>query len=99
MFVVANIVDAVAQVAHMLIGAYVFVVLAACVASWLRVDPWSQPVRILRSLTEPVFGRIRRHLPFLCQGGMDFTPVAAVVLLELIDLVLVRSLAQLARAM
>ncbi len=99
MFVVANIVDAVAQVAHMLIGAYVFVVLAACVVSWLRVDPWSQPVRILRSLTEHVFGRIRQHLPFLCQGGMDFTPVAAVVLLELIDLILVRSLAQLARAM
>ena len=99
MFVVANIVDAVAQVAHMLIGAYVFVVLAACVVSWLRVDPWSQPVRILRSLTEPVFGRIRQHRPFLCLGGMDFTPVAAIVLLELFDLILVRSLAQLARAM
>ena len=99
MFVVANIVDAVAQVAHMLVSAYVFVVLAACVVSWLRVDPWSQPVRILRSLTEPVFGRLRARLPFLCQGGMDFTPVAAVVILELVDLILVRSLAQLARAM
>ncbi len=99
MFLFANIVDAVAQVAHMLVSAYVFVVLAACVVSWLRVDPWSQPVRILRSLTEPVFGRLRARLPFLCQGGMDFTPVAAVVILELVDLILVRSLAQLARAM
>ena len=65
MFLFANIVDAVAQVAHMLVSAYVFVVLAACVVSWLRVDPWSQPVRILRSLTEPVFGRLRARLPFL----------------------------------
>lgn len=96
MFLIANIIEAVAVVGHMLVNAYIIVVLAACVVSWFNVSPYSPVCRVLYNLTEPVFYRIRRRLSFAQVGGMDFTPVIVIVALELFDLVVFKSMRQLA---
>ncbi|MDO5537589.1 MAG: YggT family protein [Desulfovibrionaceae bacterium] len=97
MFVIANIVDAVGAIAHMLISAYILVVLAACVISWFRVSPYHPAVRVLRQLTDPVFDWAHRRLPFTRSvSGLDLAPLAIIVGLELFDLIVIRSLRQLA---
>lgn len=99
MFVVANIIDAVAVILHMLISAYIIVVLAACVISWFRVSPYHPAVRVLNQLTEPVFFFIRRKLPFSIVGQVDLSPLILIIGLELVDLIVVRSIRQVAMGM
>ena len=94
MFVIANIIEAVAAVGHMLISAYILVVLAACVVSWFNISPYSPFVRGLYRLTAPVFYQVRRRLPFAQAAGMDFTPVIIIVGLELFDLIVFKSMRQ-----
>lgn len=45
----------------------------------------------LGQVTEPILGPIRRVLPSF--GGLDFSPMVAIILLELIRVVLKRALA------
>ncbi len=99
MFVIANIIDAIGYIAHMLISAYILVVIAACIITWFNVSPYHPAVRILRQLTDPAFSFVSRKLPIVRQiNGVDLSPVAVIIGLELIDLVIVRSLTQLAHA-
>jgi YggT family protein len=58
---------------------YTFVILATVVLSWTNPDPLNPLVRILRSLTEPLFDRLRPYIPLV--GGIDLTPVAVVGLI------------------
>jgi len=64
-----------------LIDLYALVILVRVVLSWLPVDhdqPW---VRFVVDVTEPVVGPIRRVLPSF--GGLDFSPLVAMLLLQL----------------
>ncbi len=100
MFVLANIVDALCVVSHALITAYIFVVLAACVITFLPVPRYHPAVRLLRQLTEPCFDFVRRKMPFTRgRGPLDFSPLVVVIALELADLIVVRSLQQIAHGL
>jgi YggT family protein len=60
------------------------------ILSWVPTRlPWGLNDFIL-SVTEPILGPIRRALPLA--GGMDFSPLIALVLLQLIEQVLLRIL-------
>jgi YggT family protein len=71
-----------------LIDIYWYVILATVVVSWLvsfNIINYGNPyVRqansVLRQLTEPVLGPIRRLLPNL--GGLDFSPVVVLFALQ-----------------
>jgi YggT family protein len=39
--------------------------------------------RIIRDITEPILGPLRRVIPMM--GMMDFTPIAAILLLQVIE--------------
>lgn len=96
MFIFANIIDAIALISHALINAYILVVLAACVVTWFHVSQYNTIVRVIDQLTAPLFIWVRKKLPMTSVGGLDFSPVVVIVGLELIDLVVVRSIRQLA---
>lgn len=94
MFVVENIIFAIAQVLLTIIKIYFWIVIAAAVASWIRFDPYNQLVRVLYALTEPVFYRIRKWMPFTYAMGIDFSPIVVIIILQLIENIVVRSLLQ-----
>jgi YggT family protein len=50
--------------------------------SWIRVDPLSAPVRLVRQITEPILAPLRRYIPPF--AGLDITPMIAMILLELL---------------
>ena len=69
-------------------------VIIAAVITWVRPDPYNPIVRTLRLLTEPVFYRVRKWLPFTYSSGLDFSPIIVLLAIELCNRIVVRSLAQ-----
>ncbi len=94
MFVLGNIIFAIARVLDTLLSLYFWIVIFAAILSWVRPDPYNPIVRTLGALTEPVLYRIRKHLPFTYISGLDFSPIVVLVVIQLIQSIVVRSLFQ-----
>ena len=94
MIVVANTMSAIALVLGSLLSLYFWIVIIAAVLTLVRPDPYNPIVRTLRALTEPVFYRVRKWLPFTYSSGMDFSPVVVLLAIELFNRIVVASLAQ-----
>lgn len=94
MFVLGNVLFAIARVLDTLLSLYFWVVIIAALLSWVRPDPYNPIVRTLSSLTEPVLYRIRKHLPFTYISGLDLSPIVVLIVIQLIQSIVVRSLFQ-----
>ncbi|AMD88921.1 MULTISPECIES: YggT family protein [Desulfovibrio] len=99
MIVLANTLSAIALVLGSLLNIYFWIVVIAAVLTWVRPDPYNPIVRTLRLLTEPVFYRVRKWLPFTYTSGLDFSPVVVLLAIELINRIVIASLAQYALAL
>jgi YggT family protein len=69
-------------------------ILARVILSWLpmagvRIDPYHPVIRILYQITDPILDPIRRFATF---GMIDFSPIVALILLEVIRRVLLSAL-------
>jgi len=98
MFVLANLLEAVATVLSLLLTIYMWIVVARALISWVNPDPYNPIVRFLYSATEPVLHRLRRAFP-LYAGGIDFSPIIVFVAIYFLELFVVRSLHDLARSL
>ena len=99
MIVLANTLSAIALVLGSLLNIYFWIVIISAVLTWVRPDPYNPIVRTLRLLTEPVFYRVRKWLPFTYTSGLDFSPVVLLLAIELINRIVIASLAQYAIAL
>jgi YggT family protein len=98
MFIVANLVEALAAVLNTLLWLYMWIMIARAVISWVNADPYNPIVRFLYSATEPVLYRVRRLFPFYA-GGIDFSPIIVFVVIYFLQLFLIRSLYDLAQSL
>lgn len=94
MILLGNTLSAVAYVLNMLLNLYFWIVVIACLLTWFRPNPHNPIVQALMRLTEPVFQKVRRWLPFTYQYGLDFSPVVVLIAIELVNRIVVRTLAQ-----
>ncbi|MFQ5900292.1 MAG: YggT family protein [Thermodesulfobacteriota bacterium] len=94
MFIVGNLLSAIAQVIDMLLGLYVWIIIARAVLSWVSPDPYNPIVRFLYQATEPVLYHVRRFVPYM--GGIDFSPFIVIMIVVFIKSAVVNSLYQLA---
>lgn len=94
MIVFANTLSAIALVLGSLLNIYFWIVIISAVLTWVRPDPYNPIVRTLRLMTEPVFYRVRKWLPFTYTSGLDFSPVVVLLAIELFNRIVVASLAQ-----
>jgi YggT family protein len=97
MFILANLIEALAAVVNMLLTIYMWIVIARAVISWVNADPHNPIVRFLYSATEPVLYRLRRALPLYAAGGIDFSPILVFVAILFLQRFLVQSLYDLAQ--
>jgi YggT family protein len=95
MFVVAYFLYALAQILDMVIWAYMLIVIARALLSWVNPDPYNPIVRFLYNATEPVLYRLRRTIPAF-GGGIDFTPMILILILYFLKAFLVPTLARMA---
>ncbi len=97
MFVVDVLLTEIWRLVSWLLAIYTWVVIAAVLVTWVNPDPWNPIVRFLRRVTEPVFARIRRWLPFVVIGGLDLSPLVLLIAIQFVDRVITKALWQLAR--
>ena len=74
MFIMANLLIALAQVLDYILWAYWWILLGRVVISWVNADPYNPIVRFLYFATEPVLAKVRRVLPVYA-GGFDLSPI------------------------
>ena len=98
MFVVVNFLIAVAKVLDYILWAYMWIVIARVVISWVNADPYNPLVRFIYSATEPVLERVRRTLPVYA-GGWDLSPFVVWIAVLFLQHFVVRSLYDLAYAL
>jgi YggT family protein len=73
------------------LSAYMWVVIAAAVITWVSPDPSNPIVRFLFGVTEPVLYRIRRLIPTNF-GGLDIAPMLLIFAILFVQHVVIRSL-------
>ncbi|MEM6731649.1 MAG: YggT family protein [Myxococcota bacterium] len=73
------------------IEAYKWVVIAAVLLSWFRLDPENPLVSLLETFTEPPLSVIRKVMPDM--GGIDASPIVLILALQIVQGVLARSVA------
>lgn len=86
----------IARILDLAFNIYIFILIARALISWVNPDPYNPIVRFLHSATDPLLYRLRRLLPFLQAGAFDFSPIALLLLLSVIQQTLVSFLYQLA---
>jgi len=76
------------QLVSTLLNLYMWVVIISALLSWVNPDPYNPIVRFLRNITDPVYARIRRLMPFIVVGGMDLSPVVVIVAVQILGALL-----------
>jgi len=94
MIVLPNLIKAIAVVLDTVFTVYFWIVIITAVLSWVRPDPYNPIVRTLYAITEPVYYRIRKHLPFVYVSGIDLSPILVLLAIKLLDIAVVKSLHQ-----
>jgi len=82
------------QLVSLLINVFIFAVFARAILSWLNPGTFNAASSILATLTEPLLGICRKVIPDL--GGIDLSPLAALLLLQLAKMVILPPLHELA---
>jgi YggT family protein len=82
MFVLANMLEGLAEVLSMMLWLYTWILIGRAIISWVNADPRNPIVRFLVLATEPPLRAIRRLLP----SGLRYFPldIAFLVLVGLI---------------
>jgi YggT family protein len=97
MFVLANLISAIATALNLVLTLYMWIVIARALISWVNPDPRNSIVRFLHNATEPLLYRVRRVLPFM--GGLDLSPLVVIIAIVFLEQFLVGSLQGLAYRM
>ena len=92
--VFSSLFAAVFYVVDSVLSLYFWIVIASVVMSWINPDPYNPIVRGIRTLTEPVFYRIRRWMPFTYFSGIDFSPFIVVLAIKFVQVFMARLMAQ-----
>ncbi|WP_203529526.1 YggT family protein [Pseudodesulfovibrio sp. JC047] len=94
-----SLVQATAYVTDTVLTIYFWIVIVSALLSWVNPDPYNPIVRFLRGVTEPVFYKIRRWLPFAVVGGFDLSPIVVILAIQVCKIVVVGNLSRLAYSM
>lgn len=94
MFVFSNFIVAIANILDTVLNLYSWIVIISALLSWVNPDPYNPIVRFLRGVTEPVFYRVRRLLPFTYVSGVDLSPIVVLLAVYFLRTFLVGTLIQ-----
>jgi YggT family protein len=85
-----NFIIFVAQTLDSLLTLYLYVVIISALMTWIEPNPYNPIVRFIYSITEPLFEWFREHVPIVF-GGLDFSPILVIIVIELIQRVVIPS--------
>ena len=97
MFVINNLLAAVAKVLDIALTIFMWIVIARAILSWVSPDPYNPIVRFIHNVTEPVLYQIRKRIPAF--GGIDLSPIIVLLVIIFLQQLVVASLYDLARSL
>lgn len=59
-----------------------WLVIARCILSFFRHDPYHPLIKFVYDMTEPIMAPFRRLIPAV--GGIDFSPIIVILVIELV---------------
>ncbi|RLA06212.1 MAG: YggT family protein [Gammaproteobacteria bacterium] len=74
---------------------FFFAIVIQAIMSWLNPATYNPMVTFLEGLTYPILNLVRRFIPDL--GGIDLSPILAILLLQIIQMIIFPALIQLIR--
>lgn len=72
---------------------YSIAIIARALLPWFRVDPYHPVMHFLVQITEPLLALLRRYIR--PAGGLDFTPMVALLILWIVRLLVIQILSTL----
>lgn len=78
------------QIVNMIFDVLVWLIIIRCVLSFFSHNPYQPVIRFIYDVTEPIMAPFRRLIP--AAGGIDFSPIAAVLTVTLIQRIVIRLL-------
>ena len=84
MYILGNILIGFGKVLHILLNAYMWIVIIGALISWVNPDPYNPIVRFLQGATYPLFSWLRRRLPLVI-GGIDLSPIIIIAAIVFLD--------------
>lgn len=81
------------QILDMLFSLYTYGILIIALLSWFATTSYNPAITLLHSLMAPVLGFFRRIIPPM--GGVDLSPMAALVALQVLKMLITAPLEQL----
>lgn len=99
MMVLSTLIDAIANILHMVIILYIWILIASALISWVNPNPFNPIVQVLTRLSAPAYYLIRKlRIPTIV-GGIDLAPIILIFALQFLDLFLIRLLHEIARSL
>lgn len=95
MFMLGHLLQGLAMVVNMVLTLYMWVLIINALLSWVNPDPRNPIVQFLYSATWPVLHQIRQRIPVV-YGGIDVSPLVAMLAIYLLRHFLVASLSTVA---
>jgi len=92
MFIVSNLLAALAQVLDVVLTVLYWMIIIRALLSWVNPDPYNPIVQFLQAVTEPMLAPVRRLLPPAMRWGLDISPIIAILAVMFLKAFLVRTL-------
>jgi len=97
MIITGYFLKAVAELLHLVLNFFIWLMIARAILSWVNPDPNNAIVRFLHSSTDPLINKVRGRIPPL--GMVDLSPLVILLVLFFLDSFLVGVLAKYAQQM
>lgn len=65
-----------------LVTIFQLMIVVRIILTWVQVSPFNPFVRFLSQVCDPLLDATRNAFPFLAQGGIDFSPIVVLFLLD-----------------
>lgn len=75
------------QLIHIIFTLYSIAIILRVLLSWLQVSYYHPVAHFLYRITEPLLAPLRRYISPM--GGLDFTPMVALIILWIVERLLV----------
>jgi YggT family protein len=96
MFIIANLIEAIAKLLSIILELGVLVIIVRVIFFWANADPYNGFVKAIQALSEPLLVPFRKIMPSWKMGGVDLSPLFAILVIELLQWFLIPTLYQIA---
>lgn len=76
---------------HLVVNVLIILIVIQAILSWVPRLRWRfrEVSRVLEKITEPLMSPFRRLIPPSKTGGLDFSPILAIIALQLVERILI----------